>query len=356
MDFQKYMSETYPTIGPFEGINLVESKLLKYQYIVVVDNDKEFYGILTPSDIIKHPHKIVIDCITKKESISFNDTTLTVLDKFCTNQCCALPVINENKFIGVIEKNQILSDLELTINDLFNKSLISKKVKTHFLNNLSHEIRNPLNGILGFIDIITQLNTDNFKTQNDQIPNVIRDSADRFLLIINDLIELSLLHAGDNISIEKKNINIEKIFSDLQNYFNELASLQKKKPIIIYSNPDHSLNIFTDEKKLKHILYHLIDNAIKFSENNKVVYGYELSQDKKNIEFFVMNKSPKIPEENRLKMFDIFDKQENIGDNINFGLGIGLPLVKKLTELLGGRIKLESNNNELTFFVNIPIK
>jgi K+-sensing histidine kinase KdpD len=69
-----------------------------------------------------------------------------------------------------------------------------------------------------------------------------------------------------------------------------------------------------------------------------------------------MNESPEIFEENRLKIFDIFDKQENIGENLNFGLGIGLPLVKKLTEMLGGCIRLESNNNGITFFVNIPTK
>ena len=356
MEVKKYISETYPTVGPFEGINSIESKLLKYRYLVVVDDDKEFHGILTPCDIIEHPHKIVIDCITKKESVSFNDTTLTVLDKFRINQCFALPVFNENNFIGVIEKNRILSDLEFKINDLYNRSLISKKAKTCFLNNLTHEIRTPLNGILGFIDIIADLNIDDLKIQNEQFSNLIKKAADRFLLIMDDLIELSLLHAGDDISIKKENVNIEKIFLELNDYFNELASLQNKKSTIIYSNPDYSLNIFSDEKRLKHILYHLIDNAIKFSANNKVIYGYELSTDKECIEFFVMNKGTEISEENRSKMFDIFDKQENIGIDLNFGLGIGLPLVKKLTEVLRGRIRLESNNNEITFFVNIPTK
>lgn len=356
MDLKKYISDTYPTVGPFEGINLIEPKLLKHRYLVVVDDDKEFYGILTPCDIIERPHKIVVDCITKKESVSFNDTTLTALDKFRTNQCFALPVINETGFIGVIEKNRILSDLEFKINDLYNKSLISKKAKFYFLSNLSHEIRTPLNSILGFIDIIAHLDAYNLQIQDEQFSDNMKRSADRFLLVMEDLIELSLIHSGDDIYIKKENINIEKVFLELNDHFNELTSLQNKKPTIICSNPDHSLNIFCDEKKLRHILYHLIDNAIKFSENNMVVYGYELSTDKKSIEFFVMNESPEILEENRLKIFDVFEKQANIGDNLNFGLGIGLPLVKKLTEMLGGSIKLESNNDRITFFVKIPTK
>jgi signal transduction histidine kinase len=354
MDLTKYISDIYPTVGPFEGINLVEPKLLKHRYLVVVDDDEEFHGILTPCDIIEHPHKIVIDCTTKKESVSFNDTILTVLDKFRKTQCFALPVFNEKSFVGVIEKSQILSDLEFKINDLYNRSLISQKAKTHFLNNLTHEIRTPLNIILGFIDIIANLDTNNI--ESEQFATIIKKSADRFLFIMDDLIELSLLHAGDDPGIYKEKINIEKIFIELSDDFNELASLQNKKSTIVYSNPDYSLNIFSDEKRLKHILYHLIDNAIKFSENNKVSYGYELSADKKRIEFFVTNESPEIAEQDRLKMFDIFDKQENIGNELNFGLGIGLPLVKKLTEMLGGCIRLEVHNNEITFFVDIPTK
>ena len=356
MDLTKYISDTYPTVGPFEGIRSIESMLLKYSYVVVVDDDKKFLGILTPNDIIEHPHKIVIDCITKKESVAFNDTILTVLEKFRSNECPALPVLNENSFIGVIEKNRILSDFEFKIIDLHNRSLISQKAKTYFLNNLSHEIRTPLNIILGFIDIIANLDTNSIEIEGEQISNIIRKSADRFLLVMNDLMELSLLHSGDDIGIRKESINIEKIFIDLNNYFDEAILLQNKKITLIYSNPEASLNIFSDGKRLKHILYHLIDNAIKFSTNDKVIYGYELSIDKESVEFFVMNESPEISEENRLKIFDIFDKQEKIGKDFNFGLGIGLPLVKKLAEILGGNIRLESNNNGITFFVNIPTK
>ena len=356
MELEKYISDVYPTVGPFEGINSIESRLLKYSYLVVLDSDKEFHGILTPCDIIKHPHKIVIDCITKKESISYDDTVLTVLGKFRENQCFALPVINGTDFIGIIEKNRILNDLEFRINDLYNKSLISEKAKFYFLNNLSHEIRTPLNSILGFIDILADIDSADLKILNEQISAVIKKSADRFLLVMNDLIELSLLYAGDDISLNKEHINIEEIFSELKDYFTELALLQNKKSIIIYSNPDDSLNIFSDAKKLKQILQHLIDNAIKFSENNKVIYGYELSTDQQSIDFFVMNESSEILEETRSKMFDIFGKQENIGTDLNSGLGIGLPLVKKLTEMLGGQIRLEFNDNKTIFFVTIPIK
>ncbi len=356
MGLKNYISNSYPTVGPFEGTNSIKDRLLFNNYLVVIGEDGYFHGILTPGDLIEHPHKIVIDCLAKKESVIYNDAILTVLDKFRKSQCFVLPVIKENSFIGVIEKNRILSELENKVNDLYNKALISDKVKTYFLSNLSHEIRTPLNSILGFINIIACLDVDKFKSQGVQMVNSITKSADRFLLVMNDLIELSLLNAGDKISVEKNDVNIESVFLELKDYFTELASLQNIKATILYTNPDQFLNIFSDEKKLRHILYHLIDNAIKFSENNKVIYGYELSTDKTHIVFFVKNKCHGKKEINKLKMFDPFEKQENIGNNLNTGLGIGLPLVKKLTELLGGNIELKFNNKVMTFFVSIPIK
>ncbi|MGD9977654.1 MAG: ATP-binding protein [Bacteroidales bacterium] len=357
MDLREYISNTYPTVGPFEGINSIENRLLKHQYLVVADQDKNFYGILTPSDIITHPHKIVVDCITRKKSLTVDDTAITTLEKFYSSQSPVLPVMNGNDFIGVIERNRVLKELEVKVNELYNKSLISQKAKIYFLNNLSHEIRTPLNSILGFLDIIANLNINDFTTEgNKNISNAVRKSAEHFLMVMGDLIELSLLHAGDEVCVNKENIDVVKILMELKDYFNELSLFQNKKVTVNYLNPESSFSIYTDGQKLKHILYHLIDNAIKFSEDNKIAYGFELKPNEKSVVFFVINKNSKIDQQDAMKMFEAFEKQEKIGSKLNFGLGIGLPLVKNLTELLGGHIKIESANNEIAFFVGIPIE
>lgn len=355
MVLKNYVSNTYPTVEPFEGINSVENLLLENQYLVVIENNN-YQGILTISDIIKRPHKIVIDCITKKESIKIDDTIASALEKFYSSQSFVLPVMNGSDFIGVIEKDQILTALETKVNKLYDKSLISEKAKINFLNNLSHEIRTPLNGILGFLDIIAQLDTDDLTIKKESFSKSIRKSAEHFLIIMSDLVELSFFHAGEELSIRKNNVDIVKVFTELKDFFNELLLFQNRKATIIYSNSDSSCWIHTDGKKLKHILYHLINNAIKFSEDNKVTFGFELKPKEKNISLFVKNKDSNIDQKDVLKMFDIFEKQENIGKELNFGLGIGLPLVKNLTDLLGGRIEVETKNKEISFLVNIPIE
>ena len=356
MSLKKYILNTFPTVKPFEGINSIEKRLLKLQYLVVLDDDKKFYGILTIPDIIEHPHKIVIDSITPKQCLTVNDTIVTALDSFYSTMSFALPVIDGGCFVGVIEKNQIIKELETNVNDLYNKSLISQNAKKHFLNNLSHEIRTPLNGVLGFIDIIAHLDTDDLTNQGENISAIIRRSADHFLIIMDDLVELSLINAGDKVIIEKAEVDIVKMLVELKEYFNELSFLQNKKNTVIYFNQESYLSIYTDGKKLKQILYHLIDNALKFSDDNTVFYGFEFKPNDKDIKFFVNNKSSKIPQKDIRKMFNIFEKQENIGSELNFGLGIGLPLVKNLTELLGGQITIESKTNEITFFIKLPIK
>jgi len=356
MDLRKYISNNYPTVKPFDGTNSVKDRLLEHQYLVIVDADHHFHGILTASDVIKCPHKIVIDCVTKKENLMLDDTIASVFEKFYRSKSFVLPLMDGSDFIGVIEKNRILKELEIRVNELYAKSLISEKVKTNFLNNLFHEIRTPLNAILGFLDIISQLDRDDFTNNDENYSDVIEKSADHFLMIMNDLIELSLLSAGDEVSVNNENVDIVKILNELKIYFSELLCIQNKKVSILYLNSESSLNIYTDEKKLKHILYHLINNAIKFSEDNKVIFGFELQPNEKSISFFVKNKDSNIAQKDVLKMLDVFEKQENIGKELNFGLGIGLPLVKSLTNLLGGHIKVETENKEISFIVNLPIR
>ena len=356
MVLKKYLSNTYLTVEPFKGINSIENLLLENQYLVVIDNDNNYHGILTISDIIKRPHKIVIDCVTKKENLEVVDTVASALEKFYSSHCFVLPVMNGNDFIGVIEKNKILRELEAKVNKLYEKSLISEKAKKNFLNNLSHEIRTPLNGILGFLDIIAQLNTDDFSIEYETFSKIIRKSACHFLMIMNGLVELSLSQAGDELNIRKDNVDIVKIHTELKDYFSELLLSQNRKISVNYLNSEPFLNIYTDGDKLKHILYHLINNAIKFSEDNKVTFGFELNPNEENISFFVKNKDSNIGQKDIQKMFDVFEKQEDIGEEFNFGLGIGLPLVKSLTDLLGGQINVETKNEEISFIVNIPFE
>lgn len=352
MEIKNCISNSFQTVQPYEGIHMIEEMLLEKEYLVVIDDDK-YLGILTTCDLLKRPHKIVIDCLTEKEHISSDETIISVLDKFKKNQCSALPVFNENRFVGIIEKYGLINELKIKINDLYNKALISENVKSAFLCNLSHEIRTPLNGLLGFLEIVSKLDIKDYPAEEGMGCEIIRSCADRFLLIMNDLIDLSLINSGDEIKIIIENFRIEDIFSDLKEFFETASSIIDKKVTVSYINHDPSFTLFSDGKRIKHILYHLIDNAIKFSNDGKVKFGYEL--DNTNIVFFVSNNGSQVSEEKRNKIFEAFYKQYTIDDANSDGFGIGLSLVKKLSELLGGKVDFASNESETTFYVTLPL-
>lgn len=351
MEIKKYIYDSYTIVNPFTAINSIEEELLEKGYVVVIDDINKFQGILTTCDLIKKPHKLVVDCLTEKEHLSADETIISALDKFKSNQCSAMPVFEGNNFIGIVERQNILENLKIKITELHNKSLISQKVKTAFLNNLSHEVRTPLNGLLGFIEIISKIDTKNINTEKE----IIKKCADRFLLIMNDLIDLAVIDSGDDIKIEREKVSIENIFSDLQEYFETAISTSDKNTSIHNVNPDSSFVIFSDGKKIKQILYHLIDNAIKFSnDNSTVTFGFEIKN--QNIVFFVTNKGTQITEERKKNMFDAFNKQYNHNNKLVSGLGIGLSLVKRLSELLKGKVDFVTNEIQTTFFCTIPLK
>lgn len=354
MVVSKYISDEFPTVNPYEGVNVIEDKLLTRKYLVVLDVENKFYGILTPCDLIRRPHKIVIDCVSKKQPIYFNDTIQIVLQKFSNSESPALPVLQNNDFIGVVEESSLFKGLEIKITELYNESLISKKTKEKFLNNLYHEIRTPLNGIIGFLSIIASLDIKAFKDEGEETFHIVSKSADRFLLIMDDLIELSCLHAGNRITIRKSNVNINKIFSELKVYFDVLISMKNRNRSIFFTEPDNLPIIYTDGQKLKHILYHLIDNAVKFSKND-VKYGCTVHKETNSLMLFVTNVGNITDAEGRTNIFDFFEKQDFVESEFNTGLGIGLSLVKKLTEALKGKVSIENNNNTTTFKISIPL-
>ena len=357
MEIETLISLDYPSVNPYEGINRIGEQLLEKQYLAVIDEDNLFYGVLTPSDVLKRPHNLVVDCLTKKDSVSITDSIAQTLEKLYSNHSIALPVYQDDVFVGIIEETIILLALKDKITELYNSSVISQNIKVSFINNLSHELRTPLNHILGFLDIISKLDIENFKTNGVHHYNKVRKSADHFLLVMNDLIELSRIHSGDNIKIYNDDVCIETLFEELKDYF-EMESEFSQKPVTInYANPDKYLKIFTDGKKIKHILYHLIDNAVKHSTGAcNIVYGYELSDDEGSVVFFVKNTGSFIDESKRKKIFDAFEKYDVLKDTFTTGLGIGLTLVNKLVTLLGGSIDLSIVKDKVTFAFCIPLE
>ncbi|HEU4788083.1 MAG TPA: ATP-binding protein [Flavobacterium sp.] len=216
----------------------------------------------------------------------------------------------------------------------------SDKLKSTFLANLSHEIRTPMNAIIGFSDLLMDDKlSDTFKKKYLKIINT---SGKSLVSIIEDLIEMSKIDAKQ-IAPKFKGLNIEKCLNELYNTLK--VTIPDDKNIKFYqlvNNVKLPNDVLTDEIKLKQVIVNLLTNAIKFTDNGHVAFGYSISPNKKFLEFRVEDTGIGIGEKDLKVIFDRFRRVEDDYSISLSGLGLGLSISKAYVEMLGGEITVES--------------
>jgi PAS domain S-box-containing protein len=227
----------------------------------------------------------------------------------------------------------------------------SDRLKTIFLNNISHEIRTPFNGILGFLSIIQ---TNEITTsERDEYIGFINQSADRLMQTINDIVEMSQIQAGQ-MKLVITETNLQKLIDKLAYRFGTLAEKQNLRFNIINNLPLQKMTLFIDEIKLKTILSNLINNALKFTKSGSIEIG--ISEKDNILQFYVRDTGIGISENKQEAIFELF-KQSDSSNNRQFeGLGLGLSITKSYIKMLGGSIYLESEPGKgSTFYFTIPV-
>ena len=218
----------------------------------------------------------------------------------------------------------------------------SDRLKSAFLTNMSHEIRTPMNGILGFAGLLKEPNLTG-KMQQEYI-RIIEKSGDRMLNIINDIIDISKIESGLNeITIINTNINeqIEYIYS----FFTPSVEEKRLKFSFIKSLPANEVNINTDKEKFLKILTNLIKNAIKFTDKGSIEFGYEKKGN--YLEFFVKDTGIGIPHNRQEAIFERFIQADILDSRAFQGAGLGLSITKAYVEMLGGKIWVNSEEENL---------
>ncbi len=237
------------------------------------------------------------------------------------------------------------------------KATESDRLKSAFLATMSHELRTPLNAIIGFSDIISE-----DLPINDIIEfnKTINASGNHLLSIVNDLFDITLIESGE-IKIVKEDFKLLTILNDVQNIIQAEQQKTNKGNIainLVTPQEGEGLIINTDPSKLKQILINLLKNALKFTHEGHINYGYsiEAGHGKPVLKFYIEDTGIGIPENKQGLIFDIFRQVEDSYTSTYGGTGIGLSISKKLAELLGGSIWLESEEGEgSTFYFEIPL-
>jgi len=226
----------------------------------------------------------------------------------------------------------------------------SDRLKSAFLANMSHEIRTPMNGILGFTDLLMEPNLSQDNKQ--EFLEIIKASGDKMLSTLNDIIDVAKIEAG-MVKLKKEEVNLSTFINGLYNFF--LPETQKKNlELIMNENNNKPLQDYdTDPVKLNSILTNLIKNAIKFTTEGYIEFGYTNTND--SITFYVTDTGIGIPEESQKNIFERFIQADVAMSRVYEGSGLGLSIAKSYTEMLGGTISLRSEQKKgTTVFVELP--
>jgi PAS domain S-box-containing protein len=238
------------------------------------------------------------------------------------------------------------------------KAQESDRLKSAFLAAMSHELRTPLTAIIGFSEIIDDepLPVEDILEYN----KTILSSGNHLLRIVEDIFDITLIESGE-IKLEKSDVELGHILNNVYEIIKIHQHEANKEYIalnLITAQHGTDLVVNTDPSKLKQILINLVKNAINFTISGNINFGYRIVSEQGNpmLKFFVEDTGIGIPKGKQDIIFDVFRQLDDSYTRKVGGTGLGLAISKKLTELLGGRIWLDSEEGKgSTFYFTIPL-
>jgi len=251
----------------------------------------------------------------------------------------------------VRERNRIIDEtnkkLELSfvmLEEAKEEAEKNARIKSEFLSIMSHELRTPMNAVLGMTQVIMEENP-----RKDQLENLetIKISAESLLQIINDILDYNRLESG-RLILENKDFSLRNMMDKM---FTIFSLSIKQKGLTLKYNYDENLGegFIGDEIRIREILTNLIGNAIKFTEKGSIIVDIKkigLKANSSLIRFSVIDTGIGISQESIANIFDSFTQEKTDTTRKYGGTGLGLSIVKKLLELMGGKIYVESKVGE----------
>ena len=267
---------------------------------------------------------------------------------------------NFDGYMGVCLDISNRKSLEFELLKAKNISEAANKAKSYFISNMSHEVRTPLNGILGLTEIM--LDTDLDSDQREYL-GLLKSSSKALLELLNNLLDFSKIEENKETLSENK-FDLKFLVTDIVNTFNAQAK-SKRISVVLNICDNMPERLFGDEKKVRQILNNLLSNALKFtfqgsiSLSVKIAEVFSIMDSVENnlfVHFIVADTGTGIPEDKQHLVFESFTQIDSTFTKQFAGTGLGLTIVKKLVELMGGKIWFYSTpgkGSEFNFTVSL---
>ncbi|WP_052723686.1 PAS domain S-box protein [Paenibacillus wulumuqiensis] len=255
------------------------------------------------------------------------------------------PIIDHGQRIGAVvvirdrtEENMIIQAREVAEQ--------ADRAKSEFLAIISHELRTPMNGMIGMLDLLR----DTLETQEQQeYADIVMDSSNALLKIVNELLDFSKIEAG-RMELEYEPVYLQELLEQITELF-EKPALDKNITLNTRLDPTLPESIISDGNRLRQVLINLVGNAVKFTDVGGVLMSVQMKPQpdasRIMIEFAVQDTGMGIPADQQAKLFQPFSQ---IGTARHGGTGLGLSICKKIIELMGGDVHMESREGEGSTF------
>jgi PAS domain S-box-containing protein len=272
--------------------------------------------------------------------------------------CTGVPIVDDKNNVialkGVVQDITQKKQIDETIKAK-EKAEAANKAKSDFLANMSHEIRTPLNGIVGFTDLLLKMNFD--KDQFEYL-NMVNESANTLMDIINNILDFSKIEAG-KLELDFEEIDLHELSHQIINLFKYEANY-KKIDLIINIDTKVPQYIIGDSIRLKQIILNLLSNAMKFTFSGHIKLNVKLVEEKdgfSKIKFSVKDTGIGIKIKNQKKIFQSFVQADSATTRKYGGTGLGLAISNQLLGLKKSELKLNSTFGEGSdFFFTIEFE
>jgi two-component system, sensor histidine kinase and response regulator len=251
---------------------------------------------------------------------------------------------------AVIEQKVEEQTYELAI--ARDEALEAVRMKSEFLASMSHEIRTPLNAIIGMSDLMSETGLTN---EQDRYVSVFRKAGDALLSLVNDILDLSKIEANQLV-LEEISFNVLELIEEVAEIY-ALKASDKNIEIIPFVDAKINVNRIGDPGRLKQIILNLISNALKFTEEGEIIVALSnADEDDEHLLIAVTDTGIGIAKTKLEAIFSSFTQADTSTTRKYGGTGLGLTISKRLTEMMGGRIWVESEENKgSSFFVRVAL-
>jgi signal transduction histidine kinase len=254
-----------------------------------------------------------------------------------------------NRYKNSLE--QMVEEKTTELQRAFRQVQESDKFKAAFFANMSHEIRTPLNAILGFLQFVSKPSIPSL--QKEKMIEMINSNAYQLISLVDNIVDLSKIDSG-LLTLHPENCRIDGLMDELYDYAEQLIRYSGKKNLTLSceNKLSASRNVFAiDGKRVKQVLMHLLNNAVKFTESGAIMFGCRFSDDDTLLYFFVEDTGIGILPEHQQEIFKRFWKLGEAYTQRYRGIGLGLSLCESLVQMMNGSFFVTSSLGHGSTFI-----